>query len=82
MLKSVSDHSKISETRSKPEKSMKKYQRNSKVLSTISNAQKHCQNVKNTKKPKKYMSNDPKAAYFSKNHVLEHRKLLKIVDFR
>ena len=46
-----------------------------KFQSTISNAPKRGQNVKNTKKSKRYMSNAPKAAYFSKNHVLEPRKI-------
>ena len=40
-----------------------------KLQSTISNAPKCCQNVKNTKKLKRYRSNVPKAAYFSKNHA-------------
>ena len=46
-----------------------------KFQSTISNAPKRGQNMKNTKKSKRYMSNAPKAAYFSKNHVLEPMKI-------
>ena len=59
-----------------------------KFQSTISNAPKHYQNMKNTEKSKRYISNAPKAAYFSKNLVLEPTKIarnrrfpLKIVKF-
>ena len=46
-----------------------------KFQSTISNAPKRGQNIKNTKKSKRYMSNAPQALYFSKNHILEPRKI-------
>ena len=52
-----------------------------KFQSTISNAPKRGQNVQNTKKSKSYMGNIPRAAYFSKNHVLEHRKIYRNLGF-
>ena len=59
-----------------------------KFPSAISNARKRDQNVKNTKKSKRYISTGPKAVYFSKNPVLEPTKTarnrrfpLKIVKF-
>ena len=42
---------------------------------TRSNVPKADQNMKNTKTSKRCISNAPKAAYFSKNHVLELRKI-------
>ena len=59
-----------------------------KFESAISNAPKPDQNVKNTKKSKRYINNDPKTTYFPKNPVLEPTKIarnrrfpLKIVKF-
>ena len=59
-----------------------------KLQSTISNTPKPDQKLKNNGKSKRYISNAPKAAYFSKNPVLEPTKIarnrrfpVKIVKF-
>ena len=66
-IKSFQNHRNSFKTRKITEKTSTKFQ------STISNAPNCGQNVKNTKKSKRYTSNVPKASYFSKNHVLEPR---------
>ena len=86
MLHFGSDQSKISEIHPKIEKITKKT--STKFQSTISNAPKLDQNVKNTEKSKRYINNAKKTAYFAKNTVLEPTKIarnsrfpLKIVKF-
>ena len=74
-IRSFQNHRNSLKTEKISEKTSTKFQ------STISNASKRCQNVKNTKNSKRYISNSPKASYFSKNHVLEPRKIAQIVNF-
>ena len=76
LIRSAQRHRNSLKTGKISEKTSTKFQ------STISNAPKRGQNVKNTKKSKRYMSNAPKAAYFSKNHVLELRKIGRNLGFQ
>ena len=71
LTRSVQRHRNSLKTGKISEKTSTKFQ------STISNAPKRDQNVKNTKKSKRYMNNAPKAAYFSKNHVVEPMKIYR-----
>ena len=48
-----------------------------KFQSTISNAPKRDQNLKNTQKSQRHSSNAPKTMHFSKNPVLEPRKIAR-----
>ena len=64
-MKALKINEKSSKIRKITEKILTKFQ------STISNAPKRGQNMKNTKKSKRYMSNAPKAAYLPKNTVME-----------
>ena len=70
-IRSFQNHRNSSKTRKITEETSTKFQ------STISSDPNCGQDVKNTKKSKRYISNVPKAAYFSKNHVLEPRKIVR-----
>ena len=74
-IRSFQNHRNSSKTRKITEETSTKFQ------STISSDPNCGQDVKNTKKSKRYISNAPKAAYLSKNHVLEPRKICRNREF-
>ena len=68
----------IHQNRRKSSKSWKIVKKSSaKFQSTISNAPKRDQNLKNTQKSQRHSSNAPKTMHFSKNPVLEPRKIAR-----